>query len=79
LRTKGGRRRIKAQPARNGNIAYRVPGSSSRLTKPEVGDFYGAAAALAQAATSGLFCELRSLQDADRSVGKVAGFLAAPQ
>src|SRR5262249_49299199 len=41
---------------------------------------YGvAAAAFAQAAMSGMFAALRVLQEADRSVGNVAAFLAAPQ
>jgi hypothetical protein len=34
---------------------------------------------LAQAAISGLFAVLRTRHDADRSVGKVAAFLALPQ
>jgi hypothetical protein len=34
---------------------------------------------LAQAAISGLFAVLRARHDADRSVGKVAAFLAMPQ
>jgi hypothetical protein len=36
-------------------------------------------AVLAQAAISGLFAVLRARHDADRSVGKVAAFLALPQ
>ncbi len=32
-----------------------------------------------QAVTSGLFAALRLRHDAERSVGKVAAFLAAPQ
>jgi hypothetical protein len=36
-------------------------------------------AAFPQAAISGLFAALRARHDADRSVGKVAGFLALPQ
>jgi hypothetical protein len=35
--------------------------------------------ALMQAVTSGLFAALRLRHDAERSVGKVAAFLAAPQ
>jgi hypothetical protein len=35
--------------------------------------------AFAQAAISGLFAALRTRHDAERSVGKVAAFLAEPQ